>query len=419
MRMPAYIHDRPGESPGSSAGARGATLQWQRKYRLLGALFFGSAELALTPDGASASAVTGIGILISLYVVVLALISAILRRSKGASTRLSAFAALADIAFIFGMAAVAMAPENYVHALIYCLLVLVITEYYFGSFLTYGALATIALSYMVLCANAVSRGWLPSMNRELWTMSTYSVVAVVYIHLYGSWRRRLERLAWLFGRVEEGDFSEGYDVKADEHPDSITMLGRAYNRVHAQLGTMVLTDAMSGCLNRLGLEQELQRTLERAAIHSHDIALLVVDVDKFKLINDTFGHLVGDGVIREVGQILRDIVRSGDIVSRVGGDEFVLLLPETSATAAFKIASRISDAVAWHRFAAVRGKVSITVSVGLVSDRVPDSNIAHDLHSRADEALYAAKGAGRNRVAVWTPNLRTLAVARAREAVLD
>jgi diguanylate cyclase (GGDEF)-like protein len=196
----------------------------------------------------------------------------------------------------------------------------------------------------------------------------------------------------------------------------VTMVGRAYNRVRSQLANLVLTDPLSGCLNRRGLEQQLKRELARAARTGKDVALLALDVDYFKDINDSWGHQAGDTVIQEVGALLRSIARGGDCVARTGGDEFTLLLPETSAAGAFRLATRVREAVSLHRFPGV-AKLAVSVSIGLVADRVHDENILHDLHSRADEALYAAKDAGRDRVSIWTPSLRALAVTRATQQI--
>jgi len=218
--------------------------------------------------------------------------------------------------------------------------------------------------------------------------------------------------------VQEGDFSGEYDEGADTRPDSITMVGRAYNRVRSQLANLVLTDALSGCQNRRGLEQQLSREVSRAVRSGKELALMAIDVDNFKLINDTFGHLAGDAVIQELGEALRDVARAGDVVARTGGDEFTLLLPDTNAAGGFRLATRIREEVAGRAFQGLAGKIPVTVSIGLVADRVMDENVMHDLHSRADEALYAGKAAGRNRVSIWTPNLRAMAVTRAGQELM-
>jgi diguanylate cyclase (GGDEF)-like protein len=100
------------------------------------------------------------------------------------------------------------------------------------------------------------------------------------------------------------------------------VVGRAYNRVRAQLSSLVLTDQLSGCLNRRGLEQQLSREISRAVRSGKELSLVALDIDYFKRINDTFGHLAGDAVIQEVGELLREVARAGDLVARTRGDEF-------------------------------------------------------------------------------------------------
>jgi diguanylate cyclase (GGDEF)-like protein len=179
------------------------------------------------------------------------------------------------------------------------------------------------------------------------------------------------------------------------------MVGRAYNRVRAQLATMVLTDPLSGCVNRRGFEQELTRAMARASRAASHVALLALDVDHFKDVNDTFGHLVGDGVVREVGTLLRGAARAGDVVARIGGDEFMLLLPDTDEPGALQVAARIRDSFRQRQWDALPEKHRLTASVGAVADRAADADLAEALLARADEALYAAKRSGRDRVFVW------------------
>jgi diguanylate cyclase (GGDEF)-like protein len=122
------------------------------------------------------------------------------------------------------------------------------------------------------------------------------------------------------------------------------------------------------------------------------MSLLVVDLDHFKDINDQFGHLAGDEVLCQVANVLQDVARDGDVVARVGGEEFCVLLPNTASIGARLPAERVRAAVA-----ILRDPVPLTVSVG-VSSYPEDATTARELFERADEALYEAKRRGRNRV---------------------
>jgi diguanylate cyclase (GGDEF)-like protein len=132
------------------------------------------------------------------------------------------------------------------------------------------------------------------------------------------------------------------------------------------------------------------------------VSLIALDLDYFKQVNDTHGHLTGDRVIAETGELLRATARSGDIVARTGGEEFMVLAPETGLHGAQHLAQRIVEAFRRRTFVETSARIRVTVSIGVVSDLVPDAGIAEDLRARADEALYAAKRGGRDRVVIWS-----------------
>src|SRR5262249_6136679 len=133
----------------------------------------------------------------------------------------------------------------------------------------------------------------------------------------------------LFESAQEGDFADAYNADADTSPDAITRVGRAYNEVRLQLASMVLTDPLTGCLNRRGLDQAIAREIARSGRSGSELSVLAIDLDHFKAINDTYGHVAGDIVLREFGALLAHAARAGDIVARAGGEEFLALLPDT------------------------------------------------------------------------------------------
>lgn len=393
--------------------ANGEVLLWQSKIRLgfgllvcgAGVAFYANGQLNRVPELGRATAIG--------YPVIVILLSLLVRLRGEARDWMVGTLLVADIAFVFGTTYLVVPPEYYDRALLFGFGILHLTEFYFGRTFAWSALFAVAAGYLAMIAKAIEAGADLSWSQELWSLALFVLTAAWFVVHYGNFKWRLARIVALFERAEEGDFSGEYDVCADLHPDSVTMVGRAYNRVRSQLSNLVLTDALSGCHNRRGLEQHLSQEVSRAARNGQELALIALDVDRFKTVNDTFGHLAGDSVIQEVGELLRAAARVGDVVARTGGDEFTLLLPDTNAAGAFRLATRIREEVAGCRFEGISGKIPVTVSIGIVAVRVPDENIIHDLHSRADEALYAAKDAGRNQVSIWTPNLRAIAVTRA------
>jgi diguanylate cyclase (GGDEF)-like protein len=279
---------------------------------------------------------------------------------------------------------------------------------YFGRAPALLMLVATAVSYLLLNDIADRHGAMVSWGRVIATLVIFGAGALLVTRVQSNLQERLGTLVSIFQKAEEGDFSESYDVAADVRPDAITSVGRAYNRMRTQLATIVLTDALSGCFNRRGFEQQLRRELARAARSHTDIALLAIDLDHFKQVNDTHGHLVGDRVIAEAGELLRANARADDVVARTGGEEFMILAPNTSQDGAQHLALRIVEAFRRRVFVEPAPRVSVTVSVGVVADAVPNDGIAEDLRARADEALYAAKRSGRNRVVLWSQGLDAL-----------
>jgi diguanylate cyclase (GGDEF)-like protein len=388
---------------------------WQERARLAAAMLSAVVVLGrLALDRATDPALRAL-VVIALYVGATRTISVVTRRA-GRVVRWMVWLSLGtDLLGVLAVAYYNVPRENYSSVLVACFAIVYFAEFHFGRRLAEGALAASVVGYLILIVPVTGAGQALHWNTELIALAVFVLVGGAFIRIYGTSRARLGEIVELFARTEEGDFTAEYPAPREAPPDSITLVGHAYNRVRAQLGHLVLTDPLSGLLNRRGLERDLAREIARAVRSGRELALLALDVDHFKRVNDTLGHLAGDAVIQEVGELLRQLKRGGDVVARTGGDEFTLLLPETGAAGAFRLASRIREVVRAHRFQAVAGRVPVTVSIGLVADRVADENVAHDLHSRADEALYAAKESGRDRVTIWNANMRAMAVSRTAE----
>jgi diguanylate cyclase (GGDEF)-like protein/PAS domain S-box-containing protein len=156
-------------------------------------------------------------------------------------------------------------------------------------------------------------------------------------------------------------------------------------------------DGLTGLFNRSYLDDSLPREIARCLRDGSSIALLILDVDHFKTINDTFGHDAGDQVLRSVAELVRGMVRAGDLPCRFGGDEIVAVMPGANEEEAILVAERIRERVGGEHFSSSAGEISVTVSIG-VSVFPAHGDTAADLFRAADRALYEAKDGGRNRV---------------------
>jgi two-component system cell cycle response regulator len=168
-----------------------------------------------------------------------------------------------------------------------------------------------------------------------------------------------------------------------------------------RLEELAHTDPLTKALNRRALGERLAAEMERVRRYSTTMSVLLIDLDHFKLINDTHGHLAGDGVLFEVAELLQRVVRAVDVVARYGGEEFVVVLPETGGAGAEAFAERLRELIEGQPFVASRGRaIRLTTSIGVSS--FPDFGVesVEDLLSKADQALYRAKSDGRNRVRV-------------------
>lgn len=162
---------------------------------------------------------------------------------------------------------------------------------------------------------------------------------------------------------------------------------------------LAVTDALTGLHNRRYLDSHLAALFDEATLRGRQLAVLVLDVDRFKTINDTFGHDAGDEVLREFANRIRAHTRGIDVVARLGGEEIVVVVPDTPLDGAKVVAERIRERMESEAFLVHRGtrRVNVTVSIGVAARQAGDNSPA-DVLKRADEAVYRAKEQGRNRV---------------------
>ncbi|MCS6885821.1 MAG: GGDEF domain-containing protein [Acidobacteriota bacterium] len=166
---------------------------------------------------------------------------------------------------------------------------------------------------------------------------------------------------------------------------------------HDKLYRQATRDPLTGLANRSYFQNEIQKTFSIASRHNRVFSIMMMDIDFFKKINDTFGHDVGDNVLRKVADILMKHLRAHDVAARYGGEEFIILLPETPLSGALTVAERIRLAVEAFNFEIVGCSRKVTVSSG-IADYPACAKEPDELIKRADEALYQAKTSGRNRV---------------------
>lgn len=165
--------------------------------------------------------------------------------------------------------------------------------------------------------------------------------------------------------------------------------------VYDNLEKFALYDLLTDIYSRRYFFEYMNKEISRSHRKEYDFSIIMFDIDRFKKVNDTYGHAKGDHVLKIVAKIVKDTIRNTDILSRIGGEEFTIILPETKIEQATKMAERVRQAIEDHVFDTIG---SITISLGVTSNK-PDDN-SDKMLKRVDSALYSAKNSGRNRVCV-------------------
>lgn len=189
-------------------------------------------------------------------------------------------------------------------------------------------------------------------------------------------------------RIELGDTVLRFNTQDD--------LDSEYQSHLLRLAT---TDPLTSLLNKASLLKELERLLQYAQRYKRPLALLMIDVDHFKKVNDQYGHLVGDQVLTQLALRLVNSLRQQDVAGRFGGEEFTIILPETTLSGARILAERIRESIAKNPFPAKQIELPITISIG-IAEYTDAVHSGSQLLEMADQALYQAKNTGRNRTVV-------------------
>jgi diguanylate cyclase (GGDEF)-like protein len=223
-------------------------------------------------------------------------------------------------------------------------------------------------------------------------------------------------LILITARIQEGDRVRGLDLGADDYitkPFSFSELlarVRVGSRVvqyqqHLEYQTQV--DSLTGLYNRRAFEKKVHEEFERSKRYHNPLSLLILDIDNFKTINDTYGHHGGDAALVKISETFREKTRQSDFPARYGGEEFVLILPETDEENAILVAGKVHDAIRSCAFGTSTRSFTLTVSIGVASSSARYYSDWREMLNDADRALYVAKNTGKDRVENWDPEKKT------------
>ncbi|MDQ2664706.1 MAG: GGDEF domain-containing protein [Gemmatimonadota bacterium] len=372
---------------------------WQRWVRYIAlialallALIFGAGPRTVMLQGIVLTSVA--------YLACVAITAELIRRAEVIHEhRLPALLVTADIAALSMLVWLSGSPAEMGRILIGASLVVQLAVFYFGRRL--GTYAALLASLAYLCTTYVSPNSVtlrPLLPHLLYSLGVFGMVSTVVITAYGNFRERMNRLRLFCKLVEDGDITPSFALGVDKRPDDLTLLARSFEAMRSRLAEQIGTDPLTGCLNRRALESRLRAEWRQATRRSSTLAVLAIDMDHFKQINDTRGHPFGDVVLQELAGIMKATARDTDAVARLGGDEFVIVLPDTGWEGALTFAERLRRKVDEFAFGEDTEVIRLTVSVGVALARGNDPNSPETLLQEADRSLYKAKSGGRNRV---------------------
>jgi diguanylate cyclase (GGDEF)-like protein len=181
--------------------------------------------------------------------------------------------------------------------------------------------------------------------------------------------------------------------------DELKQKNQELEELLKKVKVLAITDPLTELFNRRHFETVLEKEFHKTRRYNIPLSCLMIDIDKFKDINDEYGHRAGDSVLQETAQIIKKTLRDVDIAARWGGEEFVVLLPQTNKEDALQCASRMLKAMSEHRFSNIPDR-KITVSIGIASVPHPSIDSGEALVNASDVAMYEAKKKGRNRIEV-------------------
>ena len=178
--------------------------------------------------------------------------------------------------------------------------------------------------------------------------------------------------------------------------------GNAEALFHETIYNMTITDGLTEVANRRKLEEFLERELAGATRHQRPLSVAVIDADHFKSVNDNYGHIAGDFVLRKIAHVIQDVIRKDELLARYGGEEFVIVMPESTMEQSAMLAEKVRKLIEETKFTFEDHVIPVTVSVGVAS-HYPQLQDVDAFIQAADEALYRAKDTGRNKVCCHEP----------------
>jgi diguanylate cyclase (GGDEF)-like protein len=375
-------------------------LLWQRWVRYLGLATFVIMSLAFGRESWAQMA-RPLALTALLYLACVVLATAVVRRARSVHRwHIAAFLTSADVVGIAAMIWISGAPGDAVRILVAALLVVQLAVFYFGWGLgTYSAvLAGLAYLAVALVVPPHVTGPRPAASQVAYTLGLFALVTGVLIAAYGDFRARMNRLRLFCKLIEDGDLAPALPPANEKRPDDLTLLARSFESMRSRLAEQVGSDPLTGCLNRRALETRLQAEWRQAKRRGSTVGVLAIDVDDFKRINDERGHPFGDVVLRQLAEIMKSTARDTDAVARVGGDEFVIVLPDTGWQGAITFAERIRRKVDDFTFGGTTGEIPLTISIGVALARGTDPVSPEILLQEADRTMYKAKNGGKNRI---------------------
>jgi diguanylate cyclase (GGDEF)-like protein len=192
-------------------------------------------------------------------------------------------------------------------------------------------------------------------------------------------------------------------LRTKSQQDELKQKNQQLEDMLTRVETLAISDSLTGLFNRRRFEFVLSNEFKRAARYKSQLSCLMIDIDHFKMVNDTIGHQGGDSLLQEIAQVIQRCIRDVDTIARWGGEEFVVLSPNTSTENAKLAAVRILNAVSQQTFTGFEGK-TVTVSIGIAGLPDPAIDTQEKLINTADLAMYEAKKNGRNRVETAKPS---------------